>query len=109
MYKLGMNASQGMCDKPNINRSGSTVTVNTSCKMGQSQMTTQAVTKFTGDTAYHTEANTKIDPPIEGHAASTVMQDAKWTGPCGADMQPGDVILGNGMKMNVRQMMGAKP
>src|SRR5690349_24883675 len=36
MYKMGMNAAQGMCSKPDINRSGSTVTVNSTCKMGNS-------------------------------------------------------------------------
>src|SRR6516164_8873420 len=108
MYKLGMNASQGMCDKPDIHRSGSSVTVNTVCKMGQSQMTSQAVTKFTGDTAYHTDANTKFDPPRAGRDTSVVTQDAKWTGPCPADMEPGDVLMGNGMKVNIKQMLSGK-
>ena len=35
-------------------------------------------------------------------------QDAKWTGPCPADMAPGDVLMGNGMKMNIKQMLGGK-
>ena len=109
MYKMGMNAAQGMCDKPDISRSGSTVTVNSTCKMGNSQTTTHSVTKFTGDSAYHTEAVTKINPPINGRGESTVMQDAKWTGPCPADMQPGDVLMGNGMKVNIKQMPGGKP
>jgi hypothetical protein len=108
MYKLGMNASQGMCDKPDIHRSGSTVTVNTVCKMGDSRISTQAVTRFTGDTAYHTEANTKFDPPMAGHDASTMTQDAKWTGPCPADMTAGDVMMGNGMKVNIKQILGGK-
>jgi hypothetical protein len=109
MFKMGMNASQGMCDKPDIRRSGSTVTVNTVCKMGDSQMSTQAVTKFTGDTAYHTEANTKFNPPLAGREQSTVTQDAKWTGPCPADMAAGDVMMPNGVRMNMKQMMGNKP
>lgn len=109
MYKLGMNVSQGMCDKPDIHRSGSTVTVSTVCKMGESKLSTQAVTKFTGDTAYHTEANTKFEPPMAGHDQSAVTQDAKWTGPCPADMVAGDVTMGNGMKMNIKQMLGGKP
>lgn len=108
MYKLGMNASQGMCDKPDIHRSGSSVTVSTVCKMGQSQLTTQAVTRFTGDTAYHTDANTKFDPPMAGRDTSVVTQDAKWTGPCPADMEPGDVMMGNGMKVNIKQMLSGK-
>jgi Protein of unknown function (DUF3617) len=108
MYKLGMSASKGMCDVPDIHRSGSTVTVGTVCKMGESQVTTQAVTKFTGDTAYHTDANTRFDPPMAGHDTSAMTQDAKWTGPCPADMVPGDVLMGNGMKMNIKQMLGVK-
>jgi hypothetical protein len=76
--------------------------------MGQSQMTSQAVTKFTGDTAYHTDANTKFDPPMAGRDSSVVTQDAKWTGPCPADMEPGDVVMGNGMKVNIKQMLSGK-
>jgi hypothetical protein len=108
MYKLGMSASKGMCDVPDIHRSGSTVTVGTVCKMGESQVTTQAVTKFTGDTAYHTDANTRFDPPMAGHDTSAMTQDAKWAGPCPADMVPGDMLMGNGMKMNIKQMLGGK-
>ena len=109
MFKMGMNASQGMCDKPDIHRSGSTVTISTVCRMGESQMATQAVTKFTGDTAYHTEANTKFTPPMHGREQSIVTQDARWTGPCPADMVAGDVMMPNGMKMNMKQMMSGKP
>jgi hypothetical protein len=109
MYKLGMSASQGMCDKPDITRSGSTVTVNSACKMGESHMNTHAITKFTGDTAYHTDASTKIDPPMAGRSESAVMQDATWVGQCPADMRPGDVVMGNGMKMNMKQMLSDKP
>jgi hypothetical protein len=108
MYKLGMNASQSMCDKPEISRNGSTVTVDTVCKTGQSRKTTHAVIKFTGDTAYHTDARIRTDPPVGGRGDMTMMQDAKWTGLCPADMQPGDVAMGNGMKMNMKQMLSDK-
>jgi hypothetical protein len=77
--------------------------------MGESQMATQAVTKFTGDTAYHTEASTKFTPPMHGREQSIVTQDARWTGPCPADMVAGDMMMPNGMKMNMKQMMSGKP
>ena len=32
---------------------------------------------------------------------STIMMTAKWLGPCAADQQPGDMIMPNGMKMNI--------
>ena len=109
MYKMGKNAVQGMCDKPLINRSGSIVTIDSTCKMGEMRTTTHAVTKFTGDTAYHSEADSKMDPPVAGRDQSKVIQDGKWVGPCPADMSPGDVTMANGMKMNVRQMLGTQP
>jgi hypothetical protein len=109
LYKLGLNASQGMCDKPAIARSGSTVTVDAVCRIGESRTATHSVTVYSGDTAYHTDASTKIDPPIGGHGDSAMMQDAKWVGSCPADMQPGDMSMGNGMKMNVKQMLSGKP
>lgn len=108
MQKLGMSAGQGMCSKPNIVRSGDTVTVNAVCKMGPTQATTHAVSKFSGDTSYHTDITTKFDPPMAGMTQQAMAQDAKWTGPCPSDMQPGDVVMGNGMKMNLKQMMGPR-
>jgi hypothetical protein len=108
MYRLGINASQGMCEKPEIRRSGSTVTVSTVCNMGGSKVFTQAVTKFTGDTAYHTDASTRFDPPMAGRDQSSMAQDARWTGPCPADMVPGDVVMGNGAKINIKQVLGGQ-
>jgi hypothetical protein len=71
-------------------------------------MTTHAVTKFTADVAYRTEADTRMDPPMPGRGEMKITQDGKWVGPCPADMTPGDVAMGNGAKMNVRQMLGGK-
>lgn len=108
MFKMGMNAARGSCDKPSITRSGSVVTIDSTCKMGETRMTTHAVTKFTADTAYHTEADTRMDPPMPGREAMKITQEGKWVGACPADMTPGDVAMGNGAKMNVKQMLGGK-
>jgi hypothetical protein len=109
MQKLGMNASKGTCSTPQIVHNGDTVTIDSSCKMGTTQASTHAVSRFTGDTAYHTDITTKFDPPMGGLSQQVMAQDAKWVGPCPADMQPGDVLMGNGMKMNMKQMMGGHP
>ena len=34
---------------------------------------------------------------------------AKWLGPCKAGQEPGDIIMSNGMKMNVLKLRGARP
>ena len=66
MFKMGAAASKGMCSKPEIHRSGDMMTSNSTCKMDQTQITTQAVTKFNGDLAYHTDINSKSNPPMMG-------------------------------------------
>ena len=108
MYKMGMNSARGTCDKPIVKRNGSTVTIDSVCKMGETRMTTHAVTRFTADTAYRTEADTRMEPPMPGRGEMKITQDGKWVGPCPADMTPGDVTMGNGAKMNVKQMLGGK-
>jgi hypothetical protein len=43
----------------------------------------------------------------QGEAVSaprTTTMSAKWLGPCAADQKPGDVIMPNGMKMNLLDM-----
>jgi hypothetical protein len=34
--------------------------------------------------------------------------EAKWIGPCKADQKPGDMVMSNGMKMNVLDMMSGR-
>ena len=104
LFKLGMNAAQGMCSRQDIHRSGDVVTIDAECKLGETNMTSHAVMTFTGDTAYQTESKTHFDPPMMGRSDSTMSQEAKWTGPCPAGMQAGDLIGPNGIKMNMKSM-----
>jgi len=104
LFKLGMNAAQGMCSHQDMHRSGSVVTVDTECKLGETDMTSHSVMTFTGDTAYQTESKSHFNPPMMGRSDSTTTQEAKWTGPCPADMQAGDLIGPNGMKMNMKSL-----
>jgi hypothetical protein len=104
MYKFGMNTMQGMCSRYDIHRNGAVATIDTECKMGDMKMTSRSVMTFTGDAAYKTDIQSHFDPPMMGHADSSMTQEAKWTGPCPADMQPGDMVGPNGMKMNMKSM-----
>jgi Protein of unknown function (DUF3617) len=104
LYQLGMNAAQGMCSRKDIQRSGAVVTLDSECRMGNTRMTSHAVMTFTGDTAYKTNAQSHFEPPMMGHSESSMTQEAKWVGQCPVDMQPGDMIGPNGMKMNLKSM-----
>jgi hypothetical protein len=89
------------CSKNEIKREGSRVVSESVCKMGQTTATTRGV--FTGDfsTAYTFETKTTYDPPLMGMGEAAMKGSARWTGPCKSDMKPGDVIMPNGMKMNM--------
>jgi hypothetical protein len=103
MARLSTSASQGMCAKNDTRRDGDTVTTNSVCTIGQKETSTQAVTRFAGDSAYHTEITSRSG--TTGGSRLVMTQDAKWTGACPADMQPGDVTMPNGVKMNVKTIM----
>jgi hypothetical protein len=102
MAKFGMTASQGMCSKNEMHRSGDTFTTDAQCHFGQKESVTHSVTKFSGDTAYHTEVTSLSDKSAPPRLIMT--QDARWSGPCPADMHPGDVVMPGGMKMNLNAM-----
>ena len=68
LYKLGMNAAQGICSRNDIQRSGNVVTMDSECKLGDTKMTSRAVMTFTGDSAYHTDIQSHFDPPIMGRS-----------------------------------------
>jgi hypothetical protein len=109
MMSIGGNMLKDACSKNEVKRDGFVVTTSAVCDMGSTRMTSQGTTRFDGDTAYHSEIHTKYDPPFMGRAISDMTQDAKWIGPCPADMQPGDVAMPNGMKMNLKTMMSGQP
>lgn len=104
LYKFGMNAAQGMCSRYDLHRNGNVATIDTECKMGEMKMTSHSVMNFTGDSAYKTDIQSHFDPPMMGRSESTMTQQAKWTGPCPADMKPGDLVGPNGMKMNMKSI-----
>jgi hypothetical protein len=104
LYQAGMNAAQGMCSRNDVTRAGNIVTIDTECKMGDMTVKSHAVMTFTSDTAYTTNIQTHFDPPMMGRSESSMTQEAKWAGACPADLQPGDMVMPNGMKMNMKSL-----
>ncbi len=60
-------------------------------------------TTFSGDfsSQYTAETTTKFGDAIKGMAEQNAMMTARWVGPCEADQKPGDVIMSDGLKMNI--------
>jgi len=107
---------QEACSKQDIKNSGGTITVDSVCKFGPTTTTSHAVVTGSFDSAYTMKvASTREGgPPLPGTTpgAETHMTiEAKHLGACAADQRPGDVVMSNGMKMNILDMpkLGAAP
>jgi len=73
------------------------------CQMGSSKISSKGVFKGDFETSYTGEVVTKIDPPVFGRGEAKSTIQAKWLGECPADMKPGDMQTGEGMKINLEQ------
>lgn len=80
------------------------------CKMGESGTITSDGSA-TGDfnSHYKVEINsvTSGSPMPQANGPHKSVIDATWTGPCPADMKPGDMAMPNGMKINMLHAMDA--
>jgi len=98
--------AQGACAKQDVSHSGGTMTVDSVCKFDDATTTSHAVVTGSIDSAYtmqvtSTRAGGRPLPGMTPGAATHMTIQAKWLGPCAAGQRPGDIIMANGMKMNV--------
>jgi hypothetical protein len=109
MRDIGQSMGAGTCSKQEMRKDGDKLVVDSVCKMGASTATSRMV--MTGDfgNAYRMETRSTYSPPLGGRAEGAAIIDTKWVGPCKADQKPGDMIMANGMKMNMIDMMATQP
>jgi len=102
--QMGANVAKDACSKRDIRREGAKVVADSVCKIGETTATSRAV--FTGgfEAAYRGEIRTRYSPPLMGRKDGLTIIEARWTGPCKADQKPGDMIMPNGMKINIKQI-----
>jgi Protein of unknown function (DUF3617) len=108
LTEFALGATSRICSKRELRVSGSVATIDTVCQVGGSKQTTHSTITYRGDSAYRTEVHARYDPPFLGKSDSTTAQEAKWTGPCPADMKPGDLVTPSGMKFNLRKLASVK-
>jgi len=104
LMNFGLGVANQLCSKRDIKVSGTVATLNMVCTIGNSQSTSRSTIAYTGNSAYRAEVRAHFDPPFLGQSDSTTTQQAKWTGPCPSDMKPGDLVTGNGVKINLRDL-----
>jgi len=115
--KAMQDMSQGVrgqsCSKRETKKVGNTIVFDSVCSMGTGTTTSHGVVSGDFNSAYTVKINSKREggPPIPNIPAETNMTiESKWLGACKADQKPGDIVMANGMKMNVTDMQrGGSP
>ncbi len=109
-------SAQEACSKQDVTKSGNTITVDSVCKFSDATTTSHAVVTGSFDSAYTVNVTSTREGgrPLPGQvpgAATHMTIDAKWLGPCAVGQRPGDIIMANGMTMNVLDLpkMGVAP
>lgn len=80
-------------------RSENSITIDSTCVLDGKPATAHSVITGSFDSAY-TMIVTSQRPDIPD-GKMTMTMDAKWLGARAADQKPGDVIMSNGMKINI--------
>lgn len=108
MREMGSSTGQQACSKQDMRTEGGKMVVDSVCKIGTTTATTHSVVSGDMGTGYRMESRSSYNPPLAGRKEGTAIIEAKWVGPCKAGQKPGDMVMSNGMKINVLDMMGAQ-
>lgn len=115
LSRMGVQTGQQACSTLDVKVSGNRATIHAVCKLGESTLTSDAVTTYSGDSSYRTEIHGRFAPAFAGTSDTRTVQDGKWSGACPADMKPGDLVTtasrpgGHELRMNLRTMFKAQP
>jgi hypothetical protein len=116
--KFGGMASK-MCSRQDQKKDGDSIVLESECRIGD--MTTSSHTVVTGDfdSAYTMKTDVKMSGSNaprgiqgtmpEGPMSQATTISAKRVGDCAAGFKPGDIDLGEGRTVNVRDMPDPKP
>jgi hypothetical protein len=99
--------AQAACSKRDVVKSATGITIDSTCTVAGKTATAHSVVTGSFDSAY-TMTVTSESEAVPGGKMSMSMT-AKWLGPCTADQKPGDMIMGNGMKINILDMQKRIP
>lgn len=101
MQSRSAGISERNCSKHAVQKSGDTITIDSVCTIAGRTINGHVVITGSFDSSY----TMTITSQVQGlPAPRTTEATAKWLGPCAAGQRPGDVIMANGMKMNILDM-----
>ena len=96
------SSSGANCSKRDVQKSATGMTIDSVCTIAGKTMTSHIVVSGSFDSNY------TMTITSEG-GSRTITLEAKWLGPCAADQKPGDMLMSNGIKMNILDMQKMRP
>ena len=99
MMQSSAGPGQNACSKRDVQQSAGGITIDSTCSVGGKTTTSHAVITGSFDSAYTMTVTS--DSATAPGGKSTITMNAKWLGPCAGDQKPGDMIMGNGTKVNI--------
>jgi hypothetical protein len=101
--------SAPLCTGREVTKSDTGMTIDTHCSLNGKPANAHAVVSGSFDSAYTMTVTAEggVLPPVK------MTIDGKWLGACTAGQQPGDVVMANGVKVNIPELqkraLGAAP
>ncbi len=99
--QMGESAAREMCTKAEFRREGDRYVGNSVCKFNGTTATTRMVLTGRFDAEYQADLDTRFEPPMNGRGQSRMTIKGRWVGPCKQGQRPGDMVMPNGMTINM--------
>jgi len=99
--------SPAICPTRDVQTSGDSITIDSSCTFGGKPATAHAVMTGSLDSTYSMTVTAQNEDLPGGKMTMTIQ--AQRLGPCAADQKPGDMIFSNGMKINILEAQKHPP
>jgi Protein of unknown function (DUF3617) len=90
------------CASRDVQRAADTTTIDFKCTVAGKPATAHSVVTGSLDSVYTMTVTAQSDGIPKGKMVMTM--DGKWLGACAADQKAGDVILSNGVKINILEI-----
>jgi Protein of unknown function (DUF3617) len=90
------------CPRRDVQTSENSIKIDSSCTVGGKAATAHSVVSGSFDSAYTMTVTSRSEDLPGGKMIMTM--EAKWLGPCAADQKPGDIVLGDGTKINIPEL-----
>ena len=105
LLSMGKNSPAGAdCTDPTFEKIGSTYLSKMSCKGKGMNVSTETVFRGNFQSMFTSESTITYNPPLPTGAEQKVTMNARWIGDCGNGLNPGEILLQDGRKINLMEL-----